>query len=252
MNTLHIANAKGRDARVRLLPVRKRLKRRYINVGGAPVKSVQILKSTCGTNYKTLEKKYGSQEEIAKALINGDPEIDIENAGKILDRTTKVYIRDGQELAYSFKEYEVIRKPDGTEEKRPLVVLDSNINIDEPLRWSGVMFQLDQAYKRFVFVRTYQISHIDGLTYEFLYSMAKELEEKNAMVLIGAGKKGTNPVVMTRGNPQYRAFLEGRTQGDRYCLLLHLTNMELKGVTTDDFEKVLSIGVRILEDAEVI
>ena len=73
-----------------------------------------------------------------------------------------------------------------------------------------------------------QIVHVNGLTYDFLYGIAKELEESQSLMLLGAGAKGNEPLVLTRGGQQYRGFLEGRTQGDKYCLLLHLSNMELK------------------------
>jgi hypothetical protein len=33
--------------------------------------------------------------------------------------------------------------------------------------------------------------------------------------------------VITAGGESYRGFLEGRIEGDRYRLVLHLTNMEL-------------------------
>ena len=41
-------------------------------------------------------------------------------------------------------------------------------------------------------------------------------------------QKGRDPLVFyTNGSP-FRAFLEGRVDGERYQLLLHLSNMELK------------------------
>ena len=70
--------------------------------------------------------------------------------------------------------------------------------------------------------------HVNGLTYDFLFSMAKELEQSESLLLLGAGAKGAQPLVLTRGGQQYRGFLEGRTQGKKYCLILHLSNMELK------------------------
>ena len=47
-------------------------------------------------------------------------------------------------------------------------------------------------------------------------------------MLVGAGPKGNQPLILTRGGQQYRGFLEGRTEGEKYCLILHLSNMELK------------------------
>jgi len=34
--------------------------------------------------------------------------------------------------------------------------------------------------------------------------------------------------VFSQGGEPYRGFLEGRIDGDRYCLILHLTNLEVK------------------------
>jgi hypothetical protein len=50
------------------------------------------------------------------------------------------------------------------------------------------------------------------------------------MMLVGAGAKGIGPLVMQTGGTPYRAFLEGRTQGDSYALILRLTNLELKSL----------------------
>ena len=58
--------------------------------------------------------------------------------------------------------------------------------------------------------------------------MAKDLDKRNALLLIRGGEKGDQPVVMNRGGKPYNAFLEGRVDGDSYCLILHLSNMELK------------------------
>jgi hypothetical protein len=50
-------------------------------------------------------------------------------------------------------------------------------------------------------------------------------------MLVGAGPKSNLPLVFQRGGTPYRGFLEGRTQGERYMLALHLSNMELKAPT---------------------
>ncbi len=47
-------------------------------------------------------------------------------------------------------------------------------------------------------------------------------------MLLGAGPKSNQPLILRRGATPYRGFLEGRTDGDRYCLVLHLSNMELR------------------------
>jgi len=71
---------------------------------------------------------------------------------------------------------------------------------------------------------------VSGLTYDFLYGMAKELHDSNSLMFMGGGKKGNEPLIITQGGGSYRGFLEGWLDGERYCLLLHLTNMEMKSV----------------------
>ena len=74
------------------------------------------------------------------------------------------------------------------------------------------------------------MQHVNGLTYDILFDMAKKLADAGAMMLITAGAKGNEPLVMSNGGTPYRAFLEGRVQGDSYALILRLTNLELKEI----------------------
>ncbi len=46
--------------------------------------------------------------------------------------------------------------------------------------------------------------------------------------MMGAGTKGKDPLVFQTNGTPYRGFLEGRVDGAKYQLLLHLSNMELK------------------------
>ena len=90
----------------------------------------------------------------------------------------------------------------------------------------------DKAMRMFMFKRSYQVQHINGLTFDFLYDMAKKLAEADALMLVGGGAKGNEPLVMSNGGTPYRAFLEGRVNGESYALILRLTNLELKEIPT--------------------
>jgi len=52
-------------------------------------------------------------------------------------------------------------------------------------------------------------------------------------MMLGGGKSGKEPLVMNDGGKPYRAFLEGRVKGEKYCLILHLTDQELKPLPTE-------------------
>jgi hypothetical protein len=85
-----------------------------------------------------------------------------------------------------------------------------------------------EVVRKFQFKRSLQLGHVDGISFDFLYAMAKELQEDKSMVLVGAGESGKDPLIMQLNGSPYRGFLEGRVEGDKYILLLHLSNMELK------------------------
>jgi hypothetical protein len=124
---------------------------------------------------------------------------------------------------------EVIINPDGSErEQREPVEVEPNVHEEIPIIWSGKKIQVTEAVKKFVFRKTIQLKHVDGLTYDFLYNMAKELSDGENMMLVGGGKKGLDPLIFQANGKPYRAFLEGRIKGESYQLLLHLSDMELK------------------------
>ena len=81
-----------------------------------------------------------------------------------------------------------------------------------------------------VFNKKYQLFHINGLTYDFLFDMAQKLSNEDSLMMLTAGEDSKQPLVLNNGGKPYRAFLEGRVQDSKYCLILHLTDMELKSV----------------------
>jgi hypothetical protein len=229
MGTINIANSKGRDAVVGASTVGKVLKVRWLDGQGRQIGTSRLMKSHCAHDLPALEAAAGGRDKIAQNLIDGDPEIDMEAFGSVLRETSRVFINADGKIVHKVKQFEVIRNPDGTErERRPRKVAQPNVDDETPIKWTGKLMKKQEVYNKFVFAGKRQIVHVNGLTYDFLYGIAKELEESASLMLIGAGPKGNQPLVLTRGGQQYRGFLEGRTDGDKYCLILHLSNMELK------------------------
>ena len=58
--------------------------------------------------------------------------------------------------------------------------------------------------------------------------MANDLQKKNQLMFVVAGTKGIEPLIFQVNGTPMRGFLEGRTDGKKYKLLLHLSNMEIK------------------------
>lgn len=229
MGTINLSNSKNRDAIVNTESVRTPLHVRWLDEKGRQAQSVRILRSTVDRDCDELIKQAGALDRVAELLIKSDPEIDMEVYGRFLSDTSRVYMSPDKKVVRKVQEWEIVRNIDGSErERRPRKVALANTSTEVPLKWTGKLMKKAEVYNRFVFAAKMQIVHINGLTYDFLYGMAKELEAAESLMLLGAGPKGSQPLVFHRGGVQYRGFLEGRTQGEQYCLVLHLSNMELK------------------------
>ncbi len=229
MGEINLSNSGGRDAVVATSNVVSMKQIRWLDQQSRQASSVRFVKSTIQHDVDVLLAEYGQLDNLSQALIDGDPEIDMENTGRFLSDTSRVYIGDDRQIVRNVRFMEIVKNADGSvREERPRKMADTNLSTDTPLRWSGVYIPKEDAIRKFVFSGKAQLQHVNGLTYDFLYAMAKELEERNSLMLLGAGAKSNQPLILRRGGTPYRGFLEGRTDGDRYCLILHFSNLELK------------------------
>ncbi|MBX2836691.1 MAG: hypothetical protein KTR35_07545 [Gammaproteobacteria bacterium] len=229
MPEINISDARNRDAVVKAEGVRQTELVRYIGPKDQPASTRKILKSTVEHDLDQLAEDYGELDAIGEALVSGDPEVDIERFGQFLWNVSRVYVNTDEELVFRVDQTEIVRNNKGKiVKKRPRVAEEANVVTDQPIAWSGKMIKKSDAIRRFVFVSKLQIVHINGLTYDFLFDMASTLAESESLMFVGAGAKGKDPLIFRRGSVPYRGFLEGRIDGDKYILLLHLSNMELK------------------------
>ncbi len=229
MPEISLSNSKGRDAQVMAASVRIPVRVRWIDAQDRQVSSSRLLKATIDRDYDSLLARFGSPEKVADAIVADDPEVDIETAGGFLRDTSRVYVNSDRQVVHGVTEIEIVRNPDGTEKaRRPKKHQYPNVTSEQPLIWSGKLLPKRDVFNKFVMAAKMQIMHVNGLTYDFLYGIAKELEQKGSLLVVGAGPKANQPIILRRGSLPYRGFLEGRIRGDEYCLLLHLSNMELK------------------------
>ena len=231
MRKINLSNDSKRDAEVAFGTTFHRPSPVYKVADGQRAINERRVKATIDTTDAALLEQYG--EGLADALINGDPEINMEQFGLKVEGLKKVFLTPAQKVAYGVTLNEHVYLPDGTEkEVRPEQTSEANIAVNGmPLRWTGKLIPRQKAMRMFVFKKSYQVQHVNGLTYDFLFDMAKKLADADAMMLVGGGPKGVAPVVMSNGGTPYRAFLEGRVNGDKYALILRLTNMELKSLS---------------------
>jgi hypothetical protein len=233
VGAINLSNSKGRDALVSTHATQRALKVRWLDEQGRQAHTARIVKADLTRDVNALAARAGGMDKVAQSLIDADPEIDLEMYGSLLRETKRVYIDPEGKVVHKVQQFEVILNPDGTErERRPRVVSHANVAEEMPLRWTGKLIKKSEAYNKFVFSGKRQIVHVNGLTFDFLFGIAKELHDTDSLMLMGAGPKGAQPLVFQRGGQPYRAFLEGKVNGDRYMLVMHLSNMELKAPPT--------------------
>ena len=225
---INISNQKNRDAVVAFEAVIPKREVQFVDAKGNAVHTQKILKTDIEHDLTALLKKRKTLDAVSKALVKDDPEIDIEQFGMSLADTSRVYVSK-KGIIHLVEEFEVLTHPDGTLRERRVRKKElQNVNTDIPLRWSGKFIKKEEAARKFIFTHKRQLIHVNGLTFDFLFEMAKELDERNSLLLLRGGEKGDEPIVMHRGGRPYNAFLEGRIDGDSYCLILQMSNMELK------------------------
>ncbi len=229
MPEISLSDSKGRDAQVIAESVRVPTRVRWIDDEGRQASTARLLKGTLDRDYGALLEAAGSPDKLADALIAGDPEVDLESAGSVLRDTSRVYVNSDRKVVHAVTSVEIVRNPDGTEKlRRPKKISVTNVTPEQPLLWSGKLLPKKDVFNKFVMASKLQIVHVNGLTFDFLLGIARELESKNSLLVVGAGPKSNQPLILRRGAVAYRGFLEGRTRGDEYILLLHLSNLELK------------------------
>jgi hypothetical protein len=196
MPELTLFNAAGRDAQVAAESVRVPVRIRRLDSEGRQCASARILRGTLDRGHAALAEKYGDQ--LGAELIAGDPEIDLETVGGFLHDTSRVYVDSARQVVHALTHVEIVRNPDGNEKaRRSHTIMAANIGF--PLAWSGKLIPRAEAAHKFVFAGKRQIRHVNGLTYDFLFAIARELEEKDSLLLVGAGPKGNQPLVLRRG-----------------------------------------------------
>jgi hypothetical protein len=228
MRNIKIANAAGRDADIKYIAPPLVQPPPRPGLPGHQIRFRRYLLSAPTGVHAALQAKHG--EDYAQALLDGDPEVDVEKVGREINPSAKVFLTsDGQVMHAVPTVVEVITDPDGTErDRREPTNQPSNVTAELPVVWTGKTMAKRDAVRKFVFTRTLVLRHTNGLSFDFLHAMAKELAESGEVVLVGAGKGGKLPLVLQENGTPYRGFLEGRVDGDRFALLLHLSNMELK------------------------
>ena len=225
---IRLADHRGRDATVVLVPIVERVRRRLQDNDGRSVNHVRRVRSTRDTNLEALTARWPDPDELSRALIDADPEIDLAITGRATGPCDRVYLDGDGSVVYAPSIMEIRLAPDGLEiERRPVVTRPANLLTAAPPVWSGVMVPREEVLRRYALTRAYQVAHTNALEFDFLHDLAAHLDERHAMAHIGSGRRGKGLLIIERNGPTYRGFLDGRVQGDAMRLVLYLAAFEL-------------------------
>jgi len=226
-DSIKLTDAKGRDASVALGGL-KHIPSAVIGLPNERLTFKRFVSATRERSHEALEQSFG--ENYSQHLVDGDPEIDMEQTGLFIDQTQTIYLDgDGEALFVEPEVVEILFDPQG-EEKERRVPIDTLSNVDTaaPVRWTGKNIPVTEAVRRFAFQRRLQLFHVNGITFDFLFEIAKTLHDSQSLMLVGAGDKGSDPLVFRANGKPYRGFLHGRVDDTRFQLFLLLSAMELK------------------------
>jgi len=232
MRYIRLTDNKNRDAKIHAVSPRKNNTGTYRNSRGDVVKSYRFINDTESHNPQNLLNLYDDKEVLVDELIKGDPEIDLEKVGRLIDQASQVWIANNGKVMYSAKMMEMVYTPEGEiKSSEQFENQEPTVTEDIALPWTGKLMPISMVISKFVLLRKLQICHLDGLTFDFLYDIAKELHEKRSMLFLGGGPTGKQPLIFQRNGTPFRGFLEGRIKDGSYLLVIHLSNLELKKVS---------------------
>ena len=227
LRQIRLADHRGRDATVLLVPVSENSKRRNQDCAGRHIYNVRRIRSTASTGADILLEQYPDPDELARILISNDPEIDVEITGRATGSCDRVHIDGDGQIIYAPTIAEVRYDSSGMEiDRRPIMVRPSNLVTSTPPAWSNVLTARSDVIRKYALTRAYQVAHSNALEFDFLYGIATYLHERKVMVQVGSGRRGNGPLMFERNGPKYRGFLDGRIQEDAMRLVLYLAAFE--------------------------
>lgn len=231
---LQIENSKKIDAEITFKSIRRGNDIYMALENGERPLNKRVIKLSKETSVNFLIGKENPSEDdyskFSERLINKDDEIDFMLFGKLIDKVDKIYTNKDLDPVFNINISEQILNTKGElVEEKEKAYSKSNINGESIVKWTGKYIPKKKLYNKVVLSSKYQLKHINGLTFDFLYKIAKELHEKDSFMILGGGK-GNEPLILNDGGKPYRAFLEGKIKGESYVLIIHLSNQEYKSI----------------------
>src|SRR5262245_20938040 len=100
MAEINLCNSAGRDAVVKLQSLSSPLHVRWLDPEGRQVSTARMVKSSISNDLDALVEQQGDLRSVGAAIRDGDPEINAEIAGRLLQETSRVYIDRARKIVH--------------------------------------------------------------------------------------------------------------------------------------------------------
>jgi hypothetical protein len=186
------------------------------------------LKATAQTHPEALMMRWSDPADLARALVAGDPELDLGQIGSKVGASQRIWLDgDGQPI-YNPKLEQVRHDEHGqVVQRRPLRVRPGNLVPPAPPVWPNVLLARREVLTRYALRQAWQLMHGNSLEYDFLLELARWLDARGQMALVGRGRHGRSPLIISRGARPCLGFLDGQVRGESLRLVLYLAAGEL-------------------------
>lgn len=187
-----------------------------------------------------VDQKLFSIDNIYDKILNKDIEINPTIMGKPTESLSNVYVNTDYDLVFNFNKIRRRVKPNGEVTERAYEEFESNLNDPEnPLTISfkhNKPIEKRIGLQKYFFKKNYYIRHIKREQFDDLYNLAKRIQEKGLIRVIGMAEirgKKRNVVVLRKGAKAYPyAYISGKAfikDGKKnYLLRFHLSDRKLK------------------------
>ena len=224
---IHLAH-ENVDAELELIPTH----RRKLNFRKTPEGKEIINQKFILFDIEKRKEKVLKEKQKFDKFIEDDVDIDIELAGKYVKSTNRIVVNKDFQPVYNYMRYDILGLPDGSKQERVHLYTHGNTNHDIPVKITEDLIDPKELMLKYIFRKSYYISHTNGLTFKFLFDLAKRLHSIGKFARVEAYDPDTqkrSPLVLYDGGRKFpRAFLEGRIKKNAYALILHISDQELK------------------------
>ena len=225
---IRLADHLGREATVWMIPCRARDFTSVKSEAGEPLAITPRIKASARTHPEALVARWSDPADLARALIADDPELDLEQTGRKIGESQRIWL-DGDGQPIFAPRLEQVRHDEQGQivQRRTLRVRPGNLVPPAAPSWSSVMLARQEILSRYALRQAWQLMHGNSLEYDFLLELARWLDARGQMALVGRGRHGRGPLILARGARPCLGFLDGRVQGESVRLVLYLATGEL-------------------------